>query len=206
MKASPYTYSISDYLQQLSSSAPTPGGGSTSAIVASLGTAIAIMAARISDRSEKQQEIQHLVQRLTSLLERFERLCQDDIDSFQHVMNGLKSKENKEHQEHNIEQAADVPLQLAKECLSAIHFCEELVPRIKNNVLSDLGCAVLFLDAACQGALLTMSINTFYMMDSEEVSRFRTEEQAIRNNSFSKCQEILNLVKYRMHGNSDIPL
>lgn len=199
MKGSPYTYTISDYLQQLSSSAPTPGGGSTSALVASLGTAIAMMAARISDRTEEQEEIQQRVQRFMSFCERFERLCQDDIDSFQHVMTGLKNKENKEQQQQNIERAAEVPLQLAKECLHAMLLCEELVSRIENNVLSDLGCAVLFLHAACHGALLTMSMNTCYIDDPDQVRRFRFEEQWIRKESFLKCQEILRVVKHRMH-------
>ncbi|MEW9667743.1 cyclodeaminase/cyclohydrolase family protein [Ammoniphilus sp. 3BR4] len=198
MTGSPFAHTIDEYLHVLSSSKPTPGGGSTSAVVAALGAAIALMAARISDRNEDQVDIQQRVQRLKQHRDEFEKLCQEDMESFQRVMNALERKKDEEQLQQVIALAAAVPLRLAKECCSAMVLCEELIDRIQKNVLSDLGCAVFYLNAACQGALLTMNINTRYLKDHEQSYRLQQEGQAVRKESNAKCNEILFRIEEEM--------
>lgn len=198
MKDSPFDYTISEYLHELGSSRPTPGGGSTSAVVAALGAAIAMMAARISDRNEVDTDIQERVERLMQRQEEFETLCHEDMDSFQQVMNALESNKDEGQLQQAIELAAAVPLRLARECCSAIDLCESLAERIQKNVLSDLGCAVFYLQAACQGALLTMNINTGYLNDQELIQRLQQEGQAIRAESLAKGKEILYRIEKAM--------
>ncbi|WP_164984865.1 cyclodeaminase/cyclohydrolase family protein [Ammoniphilus sp. CFH 90114] len=198
MRDSLFIHSIKEYIRLLSSSAPTPGGGSTSAVVASLGAAIALMAARISDRSEVEIELQIRIQSLLKHLDHFEALCQEDIQAFQEVMTALEKKEEKEQLQHRILQAAQVPFELARECLDTICLCGELLYRIKKNVLSDLGCAVLFLDAACQGALLTMSINLKYIKDSKQLQFYQGEVERLKKQSRVTCKDILKRVETQM--------
>lgn len=173
----PYELSIQEYLRQLSSDAPTPGGGSTSAVVASLGAAMALMAANITLRSRKAEpEIQALVRGFQPITDRFEKLCLEDIRSFQNVMDTLEKKAGKELLQSAIQNAAEAPLEIARLCLQALDICEQLGPLIQKNVASDLGCAVFFLRSACQGSLLTMEINLRYLKDPLLVQSFHAEK------------------------------
>ena len=175
----PYEHTIHEYLRQLSSEAPIPGGGSTSAVVASLGAAMALMAANITIRSTASPAIQSLVRAFQKITERFERLCAEDMRSFQQVMAALEEKAEEGLLQSTIRQAAKVPLEISKICHQALELCEQLEPLIKKNVASDLGCAVFFLQAARQGSLLTMEINLRYLKDPLLVQTFQKEKERI---------------------------
>ncbi|WP_134700484.1 cyclodeaminase/cyclohydrolase family protein [Ammoniphilus sp. YIM 78166] len=185
----PYELSIHEYLRQLGSDAPTPGGGSTSAVVASLGAAMALMAANITLRSRKEEpNIQALVKAFQPITEGFEQQCLEDIYSFQEVMDTLRKKAGEELLQTAIQKAAEAPLEIARLCLKALELCEQLAPLIQKNVASDLGCAILFLRSACEGSLLTMKINLRYLTDPELVQSLLKEKERLE----LACREQVN--------------
>ena len=71
--------SIKNYLNELSSDKPIPGGGGTSALVAAFGIALALMVARISLRRLDKRAQKKLSQTI-KLLERLRREAEETVD------------------------------------------------------------------------------------------------------------------------------
>ena len=77
---------LQNYLDDLASSQPTPGGGSASALTGAIGAGLATMVARLTlgkaEYADVQQEIESLIEQTEQLRTRFQQLVQEDIDVY----------------------------------------------------------------------------------------------------------------------------
>ena len=83
-----------DFLNDLASSSPTPGGGSAAALNGAMGTALITMVANLTvgkkGYEEFEDELKAARDRLLPLRERFLNLVEEDADSFKKVMAAYK--------------------------------------------------------------------------------------------------------------------
>ena len=158
---------VSDYLQQIASDRPVPGGGSAAALAGAMGAALLAMVARVSMKKAKGAEIQAELEVLAPegdrLVDRLLQLAQDDIDAYGAVVQARRSVREQSADEHAVRAAAEgaarVPLSTATLARRGLDMLDQLRPLASPLVASDVDTARGLLRAAFDGALANVAIN-----------------------------------------------
>ena len=156
--------SCAQFLAQLASKAPTPGGGGTAALVGAAGVALGNMVGCLTTGKKKyavvEADIQALNARAEALRLELEALVQADAEAFLPVAAAYKlPKETPEQQTHKaavlekaLDRACAVPLEVMAACGEGIALAAEYGEKGSVLARSDAGCAALFCKAAMQAS------------------------------------------------------
>jgi len=162
---------IEEYLNELSSSAPTPGGGNVSALCGVLAGSLGIMVCNLTIGKKKyadvENEIKDLLTKLETVKSDFLKLAEEDNQAFNKVMEAFKlpkeTDEEKKTRSKKIDEAtfeaAVVPSRVIKTCRIALPYIEAVAEKGNQNSLSDAGVAASLLSTAAEGAFLNVMIN-----------------------------------------------
>lgn len=167
---------LKQYINDLSSDKPIPGGGGTSALVAALGVSLALMVARISSKHldpERQAELNKTI----DLLERLRTQAEQGIDLdprvYQGVMNAYIQKKNiadPKQAQAFIDAALKNSFKLQADMCLLITKAKQLLSCVdsftKGSIRNDLIVSSALLDGAFKGAHATAKINVDYMKDT----------------------------------------
>ena len=169
--------SCEEFLSQLASKAPAPGGGGAAALVGAAGVALGNMVGNLTTGKKKyaavEEEILVLNARAEALRKRLEALVQADADAFTPLAAayGLP-RETPEQQARKaavlaeaLDGACAVPLEVMTACGEGIALAAEYAEKGSVLARSDAGCAALFCKAAMQAAGLNVKVNTRLMAD-----------------------------------------
>jgi formiminotetrahydrofolate cyclodeaminase len=179
--------SVTDFLNEIASNAPAPGGGSAAALAASLGTALTSMVCRLTLGKKKYADVQSEMKEALKQSEELRAKCNAIIDedtfAFNNVMAayGLQkeTEEQKTKREAEIQEAMRtatlVPLKLMGLCIDAMRFVKIIVEKGNQNSISDAGVAALMLHAGCEGAALNVKINLASLSDAHFVDQTKTQ-------------------------------
>lgn len=180
---------VSELMTEISSSSPTPGGGSVSSFAAALGTALSIMVVNLTIGKKKYDSVQDDIIQLKNELENDIKLFYDlyDKDSmaFDEVMTAFKlpkinDKEITERSdaiEKATVKATEVPMELIEHILNVARKSAKVGEIGNQNSISDVGVALSLLKAAADGAFLNVMINT-KSMNNQELARSLTMKSA----------------------------
>lgn len=168
-----------DFLKELASKAPIPGGGGASAYVGALGIALGSMVGRLTEGKKKyahvEEEIQKLLIRSDGLLEKLCQLVNQDGEAFAPLAAAYNMPSSTEFEREEKERAiqtaltkaAAVPLEIAECSLEAIKILCEYAQKGSVMVESDAGTGLYFCRAALLGARLNVMVNVKLMKDNE---------------------------------------
>ena len=166
---------ITEFLEELSSKAPAPGGGSTAAFAAATAASLTCMVFNLTigkkvyneASSEVQSEIKLQLERASKLNALFIELMDKDSEAFTDVITAFKmpkeTEEEKVKREAAIQKgyvvALEVPLELATKAYGLYSSIEVAAAYGNKNAISDAGVAALMLQSAIEGAILNVKIN-----------------------------------------------
>jgi len=163
--------SVPEFLEDVASSSPTPGGGSVAALAGSLASALATMVARLTIGKAKYAEHEPRMRQAEAdaqalRLELFE-LVQEDARAYEGFRSASRlSQRTPEEvslrakaQQDAARNATSVPLRTAETCVRALEAVREVATYGNPNAVSDAGVAAWLARSGAEGAALNVKIN-----------------------------------------------
>ena len=153
---------VSDFLDELSSDSPAPGGGSVSALAAAMGASLAAMVAAISHTKKgfeaKQPDLDRIAVRGQELKSFFLSAVDADTAAFDRLLEAMRSGDEARLNSATIG-AAEVPLGVLEKCAEVISLCSEISRIGFQASLSDAGVGAQMARAGAGGAYQNVRIN-----------------------------------------------
>jgi glutamate formiminotransferase/formiminotetrahydrofolate cyclodeaminase len=162
---------LGEFVERLASAEPVPGGGSASAVVASLAASLVAMVAGLSEGRPKYAEHADLIADAkaagAALADRCLRLADEDADAYAGFAAALKlPKETDEELAARstalaaaARTAALVPLDAVEACRDIVRAAGSIAGRSNANAASDLAVAALLAEASARGAAANVIVN-----------------------------------------------
>ena len=155
---------LSKFLDDLATRTPTPGGGSTSALVGALGLGLASMAALYTTENEKFKAVEAQARQLDASFTELRRLfvngIEADIQAYCAYADARKlpratpeekAVRSKKIAESN-EAATKIPEKIIADARSGLRLVEDLAAVVNPGLAGDVAAAAYFLEAAARGA------------------------------------------------------
>jgi len=207
--------SLKQYALDTKSSDPTPGGGSVSAYVGTLSSALTSMVGGLTFSKKNYSELSEDVRiKMESNAKELEQLFEDlandvdkDTNAFDKVMEAFKMPKDTDEEKRSRSQAIqegykvalEVPLKCAEKCHRVLEL-QDVFARYGNvNAVTDIGVGILLAYSGLEGALLNVTINLGSIKDeeykqviSQKVSRLLSSAKDLKEKSLAIVYERLN--------------
>lgn len=205
--------SLSKYLEDLSSSSPTPGGGNVSALCGVLSSSLGMMVCSLTIGKKKylhfEKEAILLKEKLENARHDFLYLAEKDNEAFDKVMDAFKlpkeTEEDKEARKEAIERAtfdaAIVPADVIKKCREIIPLLGEIAENGNQNSLSDAGVAFSLISTAAQGAFMNVLINCASLSNQVTANEFLVKTEIIYNEIREEAGAAVDKIMKKMRSN-----
>jgi formiminotetrahydrofolate cyclodeaminase len=198
--------SLKNYLDELSSASPTPGGGNVAAMCGVLASSLSIMVCNLTIGKKKYQEVEaeviQLKEKFESYKSEFEELARKDNEAFDKVMEAFKLPKETDEQkvmrrdaiENATLEAAIVPSNVIKTCRDILPLIEKLADIGNQNSLSDAGVAVSLVSTAAQGAYLNVVINCVSMSNQLVANEFLKKSEILQEEVKTNSETIVSAI------------
>ncbi len=196
------TKTLNEYLDELSSKAPTPGGGNVAALCGVLAASLGEMVCNLTIGKKKyidfEIEASEIKNKLVELKSRFTELAQKDNEAFDKVMEAFKLPKDTEEQKEKRREAIDkATFEAAIVPSEVINTCKELLPYIETvsikgnqNSVSDAGVAASLTATAAEGAFLNVVINCSSLANQTLGNEFLIKSEIIYNEIKQTANEL----------------
>lgn len=193
---------MEEFIRDLSSAKPAPGGGGASALTGALGAALCSMVANLTTGKKKyaeyQEDIERIIEEAGAFSRRLYDLIQADADAFEPLAAAYgipKDAQNRDEAlEGALKKAASVPMEIMKEIYALLPLLEDLSVKGSRLAVSDVGVAAACAKAALEGAVMNVYVNTKLMKDRTYASKLNKEASAILKEGRNRCEAVYEAV------------
>jgi len=197
---------LEKFLDELASSSPAPGGGSVSALLGALSSALTSMVCRLTENKKGYEnfrgEIKKVLAESESIRKRVTKLIDEDTNVFNEVMSALKMpKEDPERHKRiqdGMKRATEVPLKIMRECYKALELARVVAEKGNVNSVSDAGIAALTANTGVLAASLNAMINLKFIKDSGFIEKTADEVTDWTKKSSELNKEIMRIVTQKI--------
>ena len=196
-------------LRSISSSEPTPGGGSVAALALAHAHSLAMMVARLTEGKKKwadgHETAQSVISESQAGLAESLRLAEIDAEAFESVMSAYRlpreTEEEKEIRKKSIRDAtigaAEAPLATASSARRLLSSLERLCESCNENALTDLASSSELCLSAVKIAAMNVRINLDFI-DGDDVDRLSSQIDKVVQQSTTSAEAIALKVNQRL--------
>jgi formiminotetrahydrofolate cyclodeaminase len=193
---------ITNFLDELASNAPAPGGGSVAALSGALGAALVSMVCNLTlgkkGYADVQDDINDLLAQSEALRQELTNLLEDDVAAYTGYSKAAKMPRGTDEEKAErarvmqkaLKVATDVPLQIAEAAVKIMDLCMPAAQKGNKWAVSDAGVAVLMAEAALRSAALNVLINLGSLKDEEFIADRRAKLESLLENKGVMRDEI----------------
>ncbi|MFU0823648.1 cyclodeaminase/cyclohydrolase family protein [Clostridium sp.] len=202
--------SIEGYINDLSSSKPTPGGGSAAALSGALSSALASMVFNLTIGKKAYEsyddEIKNKITHALKACEEYNKILlqfmKRDEEAFGSFMEAFKLPKNtdeeksirNEEMQKGYKKALEVPFSLAKSCIELYEYIYIAAEYGSSNVISDAGVGAALLYAAIESSILNVNINLTGIEDEKYKDDIIKNCEKIKKEASDYRSKILDIV------------
>ena len=200
---------IAQWLGELASDAPAPGGGAAAALEVAMGAALVEMVCNLTigkpAYAEHEEAMRAVLDRATPIRREALGLAAEDAAAFSSVIGAYRLPKATEEEtsarsariQAALAAAADVPRRTAEAAITILDLAEALAPIANVNVISDAAVAAGAARAALQAARLNIDANRSSIEDPELRAALADANDEIDRNLL-RADEIVAAAQRRM--------
>ncbi|MDK2986405.1 MAG: methenyltetrahydrofolate cyclohydrolase [Clostridia bacterium] len=195
-----------DFLADLASKKPVPGGGGAAALGGAIGIALSNMVGNLTVGKKKyadvEDEVKELIEKGYKVQEELMALIDKDAKVFEPLSKayGLprETEEQKRIREETLEResknACSVPMEIMRKAYEGIKIHHRMGEIGTKIAISDVGCGVMFLKSALISGKLNVVINLNTIKDEEYVKKAKEEMNFLVSEGCKLADETYELV------------
>ncbi|WP_343348995.1 cyclodeaminase/cyclohydrolase family protein [Terrisporobacter petrolearius] len=205
---------VKDFIDELGSNSPAPGGGSVSALSASLASTLVTMVLNLTIGKKEYMEYEdfikdEIVKSLNhgeNYKKEFLDLMEKDTSAFLSLMDAFKMPKNtekeiqirKEKIQKGNNEALEIPFEVSQKAYKLYNYIDIAAEYGNKNALSDTGVAALLVEAAVEGALLNVKINILGLKDEDRKKELTEKCEIILEKSRKRKERIINSIESQL--------
>jgi glutamate formiminotransferase/formiminotetrahydrofolate cyclodeaminase len=201
---------ISNFLSELASNSPAPGGGSVAALAGAIGSALTSMVCNLTIGKEKYEsvdvEIKKILKKSEKLRKQLTDLIDKDTEAFNDVMKAFKMPKETEDQKEErslaiqkgYKTAANIPFLTAKTCEKILDLAIFIAENGNQNSITDAAISGLMAHVGVESAVLNVKINLGSIKDDNFVEKISKGIIDLHVSSKEKSDKIIKLVNNRI--------
>lgn len=202
---------LTDFANETASESPAPGGGSISAYMGALGSALSGMVANLSSHKrgwdDRWDEFSNWAEKAKTIQDQLIKLVDEDTNAFNLIMNafGLPkgTDEEKAARQKAIQDATkyaiEVPYRTLELCYESMHVAKAMAEIGNPNSVTDAGVGALAARSGVIGALLNMKINAADLEDKKFAEEIVAKGEKIQKQAIDLETEILAIVNSKIN-------
>lgn len=201
---------LSEFLDDLASDLPAPGGGGAAAVSGAMGACLISMVVRLTLGKKGYEdvgpEMEQVVIKSDSLYKTLLSQVEDDAAAFNKVIAALKLPKDDEEQiqirtqvmQKAFKRAMEVPYSIAQNCMEVLDLALQIVEKANVNLISDIGVAAELALAGLESSLLNVRINLPYIKDEKLIITTRKQIESLAETARSNKARILTEVNNKI--------
>lgn len=201
---------VNEFLGELASASPAPGGGSVAALSGALGAALVSMVCNLTIGRKKyaavEAEMRGILAQSEALREQLTQLLEADVAAFTQVSEAMKLPRDTEEQkairtaqlQTALKHATAVPMRIAEACVKVIDLCKPVAEMGNANAVSDAGVAVLAAESGLRAAALNVMINLAWLDDEAFVTEQDQKLRQLLENKAGIKEDVYELVASKL--------
>lgn len=198
---------VKGFADETARESPAPGGGSVSAYMGAMGSALGTMVANLSSHKpgwdERWEEFSIWAEQGMDIERQLLHLVNEDTEAFNRIMNAFgmpkNTDEEKRLRSEAIQEAtlyaAQVPLNTMRCSMRIFPLCKVMVEKGNPNSVSDAGVGALAARAAVLGAGLNVKINASSLKDRAMADKLTAEADEMIERANKEERTIIEMVE-----------
>ena len=199
---------LEDYINEVDSTSPAPGGGSVMGTVGSLACALAGMVGHLTINKNKFKELteeekndfNNAIEKIKEIKIKLIETIDKDAESFNIFMEAMKLSKNTEEEKSirkkSISKAAvkstETPFNILKYSYQLIPLFDIILKYGNAGVITDIASAYILIYAASKGSILNININMPLIDDKNFLENIKKNSSIYIEKIESKFREIEN--------------
>lgn len=194
---------INEYISEVDSKTPTPGGGSVVALVGSLACALAGMVAHFTINKKSFKELSEYdkdyfneaIKNIEDIKQKLISIIDEDANIFQEYMN-ITKKNNKEEEQKIVNKLINTSLNTLKYCYELTYEFDKVLKYGNENLIADILIAYILINATSKASIININVNLSILNDNDILHNLKRDSLLYIdriNFSYKNLEERVNL-------------